>query len=189
MATTRRTAETPKRATARKTKGVAAADAVRAYQNDPVINFRLMEDTLTDGQRQVVAALDEAMTLLPDMELRRVTVLNNLDNYLKQAQVKEVAQLRGKTVTNTPYMSTTTNDLRPILERRYKNGLSKTAVIIVHTEGKCKGVDVNAALGTQNGFREQNEIILARGQRFLIKRVEVIEDYNEPCPVLHLYAV
>lgn len=173
----------------RKPKGITVEEAVRAYQNDPIINSRIVENTLTDGQKLVVEALDKGMRGVSEKVLNRVTIPFNIESFLKEAGVDEVAKLKGKAITTENYMSTTKNDLHETLERRYHNGLSKPVAIIIHTEGKCKGIDVNETLGEKNGFKEQNEVILARNQRFLVENVEMRSEWGEAYPVLHLHVI
>ena len=169
----------------RKPKGITMEEAVRAYQNDPIINSRIAENTLTDGQRLVVEALDSGMKPLKDMALSRVTVPDTIDFYLREAKVARIEELKDKTITHIPFLSVTKNDMKSLVERRINLGLSKTVGIIVYANDKLKGVDVNEVLGVSNGFAQQREVILARGQKFQVRKVT----YENACPILHLYAV
>ena len=171
------------------------ADALIMYQNDTTINLHLTNNGLTDEQKKCVATLDEAMCPLADLELSRLVLKEVLTGYMQQAGVNTLKELEGKTIENVPYMSVTRKPLKDILQARYDLGLDKPCCIMVHTGkiGKVKGLDVVIEMreaGFGGGRMErQQEIILARGQKFLVKKVAFGDEWGEAYPILHLYAV
>ena len=166
-------------------------DAVLSYVQNPSINSVLIEgSSLTEEQQATVNAMDAAMQVLPDCELNRVTINDTLQAYMQQAGVGDVRELEGKEICNSCYMSVSKVSLHDKLEKRYALGLDKPVCIVVHTEGKAKGVDVNEVLKEQSIYPHQQEVVLARNQRFLVKKVRFGGGWlNETYPILHLHAV
>lgn len=181
-----------KKAAERKTTATAptpkVGEAITMYQNDTSINENIVNGTLTEEQRKCVETLDAAMTVLHEGELNRLSTMSLIRKYMEQANVGSILELEGKVIENIPYMSTTKNDLYPMVKRRYDLGLDKPVCIVVHAEGKVKGIDVNEAI-KDNPFAYQNEVILARGQQFIVRKVVMEAGFGETYPIIHLYAV
>lgn len=173
----------------------AIVDALIMYQNDTSINVHLANNGLTEEQKKCVAVLDKAMCPLAKMELSRLVLKEVLDRYMKQVGVKSLKDLEGKIIENVPYMSMSKNPLRAMLQARYDLGLDKPHCIVMQTDntGNLKGIDVCAELreaGIVGGRAEkQQEIIIERGRKFLVKRVAFGNEWGESYPIIHLYAV
>lgn len=166
-------------------------DAVRCYVLNPRINSELLAgNELTSEQQAIVAGMDAAMQVLPDTELNCVTINDTLQAYMQQAGVSEVRELEGKELVNSCFMSASKLSLHDKLAKRYALGLEKPVCIVVHTQGKAKGVDVNELLKEQSVYPHQQEVVLARNQSFLVKKVRFGSGWlNETYPILHLYAI
>lgn len=173
----------------------AIADALIMYQNDTTINTHLVNNGLTDEQKKCVDRLDKAMMPLAEMELSRLVLKEILDGYMKQVGVKSLKELEGKVIENVPYMSMSKNPLKAMLQARYDVGLDKPYCIVMKTDntGKLKGIDVCAELREAGivGSRaeKQQEIIIERGHKFLVKKVVFGDEWGEAYPILHFYAV
>ena len=163
-------------------------EAIKMYQHDTTINENIVNNCLTEEQRKCVETLDGAMSPLDGLELNRLLTMSVIREYMKQVNVGSVQELAGKTIESIPYMSTTKNELHGMVKRRYDIGLDKPVCIVVSTEGKVKGIDVNA-LADGNDFAHQNEVILARGQKFIVKKIVMERGYGEAYPIIHLAAV
>jgi hypothetical protein len=186
--------ETKQKASQKSETKLMVAEAIIMYQNDTTINENIVNGTLTDKQKDCVEKLDKAMCPLSDMELNRLVSKTVIAKYMEQAGVTTIDGLVGKTIENVPFMSMSKRTLHDILEKRYSLGLDKPNCIVVHTgiTGKVKGLDVEIELreeGIENTFKHQQEIILARGQKFLIKKIVMGDGWGEAYPILHLYAV
>ena len=168
-------------------KQAALVEAIKMYQQDIDINANIVNDCLTNEQKKCVKALDDAMCPLSDMVLTRVTIKAILDEYKKQLNVENIAELNGKTITNVPFMSTTKKDYKEVIKRRYDMGVGQPVCILIHTNKDVKGIDVDAEIGTSD-FNKQ-EIILARNQQFLIKKIEIGEGCGETYPIIELYPI
>lgn len=168
----------------------ATVDALKTYQHKPMVNEVAAkgESSWTEDERKYFDCLDSAMYVLPDMELTRITIPENIEDYLVQAGVSRVEDLIGRFIVHRPYMSTSKAPLKDRLERRYSVGLEKPVCIVVHTEGKAIGIDINEKIG-QNDFAFQQEVILKRAQKFYVEKVVMGNGWGEEYPIIHLYAV
>lgn len=173
----------------------ALVDALAMYQNDTTINTHLANDGLTEEQKKCVDTLDKAMCPLAELELNRLVLKEVVDGYIKQVGVKSLKELEGKIIENVPYMSVSKNPLRAMLQARYDIGLDKPNCIVLHTgkTGNLKGIDVCTELreaGIVGGRAEkQQEIIIERGRKFLVKKVVFGDEWGEAYPIIHLYAI
>ena len=165
------------------------------YQRTPQINADIVNRTLTDEEKEHLAVLDKAMCPLADMELNRLVTKAVIGGYMEQTDVTSLKELEGKVIENVPYMSVTRTPLHDVLERRYHLGLCEPICIVIHTGnvGKVKGLDVVTEMreaGYGGGRMEkQEEIILARGQKFLVKKIVMGDGWGEAYPIIHFYAV
>ena len=159
--------------------------AISFYQQDINIDSNISNECLTDEQKKCVETLDKAMCPLSEMILTQVTIASAIDVYKKQADVKNITDLVGKTLINVPFMSTTKRPFEEVIKRRYDMGIGQPVCILIHTNEKLKGLDVE--IETEKKDAKQ-EIILARNQQFLVKRVEIANGCGETYPILHFYA-
>lgn len=156
-------------------------DAVFFYQHNPELNLRLVEGSLSREDRNVVSALDGLIGELPRKVLCRTILRSTLDAYMEQAGVDDVMALKGRIVTNIPYMSTSRNSLAHMLAVRKSVVCEPPVCMVIDTRGKAKGIVVNDYLesrGIRNDFTWQNEYILERNLRLLIDEV-VVEKFRE----------
>ncbi len=190
-----------KKMTAKKAKGKmmsetvkqsALAEAIRAYRTDTTINANIADGCITEVQLRHIAQLDLAMVTLPDMTLSRITIGSVLRKIMEREGVSNVEELVGKNIEVVPYMSTTKRELNELLQQRYDCGLGKPVCMVIHTEGKAKGIDVVHFMESatiDDGFSRQQEVILARGQKFLVKKIVMGDGWGEAYPIIHFYAV
>lgn len=185
--------QTQKKATAVSKKAIA--DALIMYQSDTSINTHIANNGLTEEQKKCVETLDKAMCPLAELELSRLVLKEVLDGYMKQVGVKSLKELEGKVIENVPYMSMSKKPLKAMLQARYDVGLDKPHCIVMQTDntGNLKGIDVctelrDAGISSERAEKQQ-EIIIERGQKFLVKRVVFGDEWGEAYPIIHLEVV
>lgn len=146
------------------------------------INQALNRGTELGTYKEVVQQLDQLMSGVDEFDLYRA--VQNVPELLDIAGVKDVESLKGKTITQKGYLSTSKTMSAVMSLDTYE---PINTVIHFSNINNIKGIDVNSVMNKEHRddfyFGFQKEVIVQRGAKYKIGKIENDED-----GITHIYA-